>query len=196
MLGITGISPERDNSFEDFQETRPKGSKRTRVTGEASVPEPGSCNSLIGHLMENIESKNLLHRDFSVSLFNSKYELLLRVLIMSFQCKNGTWNFLLAAPSNAFNWGYGGSVSPSSPIIAADSLMHYHLYYSSNKIVLLEDHVTCIFTCPDMEHSLELGAWSLFDLFMVIHKTSFASGTLLVSMLYQCSFDRWFGLCS
>lgn len=40
-------SPEQDNSFEDFEETRPKGSKRTRVTGEASVPEPGSYNSLI-----------------------------------------------------------------------------------------------------------------------------------------------------
>ncbi|KAK1377627.1 hypothetical protein POM88_024371 [Heracleum sosnowskyi] len=42
----------------------------------------------------------------------------------------------------------------------------------------------------DIEHSLELGAWSLFDLFMVIHKVSSASGALLVSMLYQCSFDR------
>ncbi|XP_010485606.1 PREDICTED: isopentenyl-diphosphate Delta-isomerase II, chloroplastic [Camelina sativa] len=30
------------------------------------------------HLMENIESKNLLHRAFSVFLFNSKYELLLQ----------------------------------------------------------------------------------------------------------------------
>ncbi|KAK1398647.1 hypothetical protein POM88_008510 [Heracleum sosnowskyi] len=29
-------SPERDNSFEDFQDTRPKGSEWTRVTGEAS----------------------------------------------------------------------------------------------------------------------------------------------------------------
>uniref|UniRef100_A0A1J3HCP9 isopentenyl-diphosphate Delta-isomerase n=2 Tax=Noccaea caerulescens TaxID=107243 RepID=A0A1J3HCP9_NOCCA len=30
------------------------------------------------HLMENIEAKNLLHRAFSVFLFNSKYELLLQ----------------------------------------------------------------------------------------------------------------------
>ena len=36
-----------------------------------------------GHLMENIESKNLLHRAFSVFLFNSKYELLLQVWFLS-----------------------------------------------------------------------------------------------------------------
>lgn len=41
-------SPERDNSFEDFDEPRLKTSKRSRVTGEASVPEPGSYTSLIG----------------------------------------------------------------------------------------------------------------------------------------------------
>lgn len=35
-----------------------------------------------GHLMEKIEGENLLHRAFSVFLFNSKYELLLQV---------GTW---------------------------------------------------------------------------------------------------------
>lgn len=33
-----------------------------------------------GHLMEKIEAENLLHRAFSVFLFNSKYELLLQVL--------------------------------------------------------------------------------------------------------------------
>lgn len=35
--------------------------------------------SFAGHLMEKIESENLLHRAFSVFLFNSKYELLLQV---------------------------------------------------------------------------------------------------------------------
>ncbi|KAF4391087.1 hypothetical protein F8388_009509 [Cannabis sativa] len=34
--------------------------------------------SLVGHLMEKIEKDNLLHRAFSVFLFNSKYELLLQ----------------------------------------------------------------------------------------------------------------------
>lgn len=34
-----------------------------------------------GHLMEKIESENLLHRAFSVFLFNSKYELLLQVFV-------------------------------------------------------------------------------------------------------------------
>jgi len=34
---------------------------------------------MLGHLMEKIESENLLHRAFSVFLFNSKYELLLQV---------------------------------------------------------------------------------------------------------------------
>lgn len=34
--------------------------------------------------MENIEAKNLLHRAFSVFLFNSKYELLLQVF--SYDC--------------------------------------------------------------------------------------------------------------
>jgi isopentenyldiphosphate isomerase len=33
----------------------------------------------IGHLMEKIESENLLHRAFSVFLFNTKFELLLQV---------------------------------------------------------------------------------------------------------------------
>ena len=33
----------------------------------------------VGHLMEKIESLNLLHRAFSVFLFNSKHELLLQV---------------------------------------------------------------------------------------------------------------------
>lgn len=33
----------------------------------------------VGHLMEKIEAENLLHRAFSVFLFNSKYELLLQV---------------------------------------------------------------------------------------------------------------------
>ena len=32
-----------------------------------------------GHLMEKIEKENLLHRAFSVFLFNSNYELLLQV---------------------------------------------------------------------------------------------------------------------
>ncbi|PIM98671.1 Isopentenyl-diphosphate Delta-isomerase [Handroanthus impetiginosus] len=35
------------------------------------------------HLMEKIESENLLHRAFSVFLFNSKYELLLQVYYLS-----------------------------------------------------------------------------------------------------------------
>lgn len=35
--------------------------------------------SFAGHLMEKIESENLLHRAFSVFLFNSKFELLLQV---------------------------------------------------------------------------------------------------------------------
>jgi isopentenyl-diphosphate Delta-isomerase len=34
---------------------------------------------MLGHLMEKIDSENLLHRAFSVFLFNSKYELLLQV---------------------------------------------------------------------------------------------------------------------
>ncbi|KAI6697408.1 hypothetical protein NL676_017527 [Syzygium grande] len=34
-----------------------------------------------GHLMENIESENLLHRGFGVCLFNLKYELLLQACI-------------------------------------------------------------------------------------------------------------------
>lgn len=38
----------------------------------------GHENKYNCHLMENIESKNLLHRAFSVFLFNSKYELLLQ----------------------------------------------------------------------------------------------------------------------
>ncbi|RRT76163.1 hypothetical protein BHE74_00004784 [Ensete ventricosum] len=38
------------------------------------------------HLMEKIESQNLLHRAFSVFLFNSKYELLLQVRVMSSLC--------------------------------------------------------------------------------------------------------------
>lgn len=37
--------------------------------------------NFVGHLMEKIESENLLHRAFSVFLFNSKYELLLQVCI-------------------------------------------------------------------------------------------------------------------
>ncbi|KAL8112780.1 hypothetical protein AgCh_020182 [Apium graveolens] len=41
-------SPEGDNSFDDFEEPRLKTSKRSRVAEEASVPEPGSYNSLIG----------------------------------------------------------------------------------------------------------------------------------------------------
>jgi len=39
---------------------------------------------VLGHLMEKIESENLLHRAFSVFLFNSKYELLLQVWKFSF----------------------------------------------------------------------------------------------------------------
>lgn len=35
-------------------------------------------HSLAGHLMEKIDSENLLHRAFSVFLFNSKKELLLQ----------------------------------------------------------------------------------------------------------------------
>ena len=35
-----------------------------------------------GHLMEKIEAENLLHRAFSVFLFNSKYELLLQVICL------------------------------------------------------------------------------------------------------------------
>lgn len=35
-----------------------------------------------GHLMEKIDSLNLLHRAFSVFLFNSKYELLLQVYLV------------------------------------------------------------------------------------------------------------------
>ena len=40
------------------------------------------CIGNAGHLMEKIEGENLLHRAFSVFLFNSKHELLLQV---------GTW---------------------------------------------------------------------------------------------------------
>lgn len=40
------------------------------------------CLGNAGHLMEKIEGENLLHRAFSVFLFNSKHELLLQV---------GTW---------------------------------------------------------------------------------------------------------
>lgn len=39
----------------------------------------------VGHLMEKIEKENLLHRAFSVFLFNSKYELLLQVLLTIFE---------------------------------------------------------------------------------------------------------------
>jgi hypothetical protein len=39
---------------------------------------------MLGHLMEKIESENLLHRAFSVFLFNSKYELLLQVCFYFF----------------------------------------------------------------------------------------------------------------
>uniref|UniRef100_A0A164Z0G5 SCD domain-containing protein n=1 Tax=Daucus carota subsp. sativus TaxID=79200 RepID=A0A164Z0G5_DAUCS len=44
---VDGQSPEHENSFEDFEEPRPKGSKRTRVAGESSAPEPESYNTLI-----------------------------------------------------------------------------------------------------------------------------------------------------
>ncbi|XP_062104817.1 isopentenyl-diphosphate Delta-isomerase I, chloroplastic-like [Humulus lupulus] len=37
------------------------------------------------HLMEKIEKENLLHEAFSVFLFNSKYELLLQVLLTIFE---------------------------------------------------------------------------------------------------------------
>jgi isopentenyl-diphosphate Delta-isomerase len=37
---------------------------------------------MLGHLMEKIDSENLLHRAFSVFLFNSKYELLLQVCFL------------------------------------------------------------------------------------------------------------------
>ncbi|KAL0744759.1 hypothetical protein Bca101_101157 [Brassica carinata] len=47
-----------------------------RVVGHDS--KYNSASNVIGHLMENIEAKNLLHRAFSVFLFNSNYELLLQ----------------------------------------------------------------------------------------------------------------------
>lgn len=47
-----------------------------------------------GHLMENIESKNLLHRAFSVFLFNSKYELLLQVWITQYWNLNMGRNYI------------------------------------------------------------------------------------------------------
>lgn len=45
-----------------------------------------------GHLMEKIESENLLHRAFSVFLFNSKYELLLQVCIASDIWSKSPWD--------------------------------------------------------------------------------------------------------
>ncbi|OIW20673.1 hypothetical protein TanjilG_19738 [Lupinus angustifolius] len=43
------------------------------------------------HLMENIEAKNLLHRAFSVFLFNSKYELLLQQRSATKAPSDGKW---------------------------------------------------------------------------------------------------------
>lgn len=40
----------------------------------------------LGHLMEKIEKENLLHRAFSVFLFNSKHELLLQVWVQFCLC--------------------------------------------------------------------------------------------------------------
>ena len=48
-----------------------------------------------GHLWEKIESGNMLHRAFSVFLFNSKYELLLQVC--SLDKVSGNWNGSLHA---------------------------------------------------------------------------------------------------
>lgn len=60
---VDGQSPEHENSFEDFEEPRPKGSKRTRVAGESSAPEPESYNTLIGiYSVNNLVL--LLYRNF------------------------------------------------------------------------------------------------------------------------------------
>ncbi|KAG7023766.1 Isopentenyl-diphosphate Delta-isomerase I [Cucurbita argyrosperma subsp. argyrosperma] len=54
------------------------------------------------HLMENIESKNWLHRAFSVFLFNSKYELLLQIRTVRFHGMDVFLSFLCFWLSNTF----------------------------------------------------------------------------------------------
>ncbi|KAI4304197.1 hypothetical protein MLD38_039746 [Melastoma candidum] len=56
-----------------------------------------------GHLMEKIESGNMLHLDFSVLLFNTKYELLLQVSNLRRWC--------IPVSQDKHQPGYGSTVS-------------------------------------------------------------------------------------